>query len=387
MIRKIPILTITVIVLLLPVGIKAEGSGEDDIEEELLRQLEGIDLSLWDEYFDSLASFEPFAAESFDQLVFELAGGQNEGDPGGSLRIIKSMVISELKKASGGAALLCACALLSSLSAILPGEGMKRPFSVVLSSASVVVSAGMIISLIDTAKDALDKMGRLTEKTAPIICASLTAMGSGSSIKVFDPVLTLLSEGVIVSSGRLVMPLIIICGILSCVNAITDGDRLYGIVSFLRKAVKWILGLISVVYFGVIAVKGLNAAAKDGVLIRTSKYALDKMVPVVGGMIGGTVDNVMGCALLIKNGIGTCAIIILVSVIAKPVIILAAGAFIFRLSAAISGAVSDKTVINLYKSCAETVSNLFACVAVSAAMFILTIMVIITSGGYAAGLW
>ncbi|MBO4384175.1 MAG: stage III sporulation protein AE [Clostridia bacterium] len=385
--RSVLAVILSLIVILLPCSAFSEGSDGDDLEDELLRQIEGIDFSSWDEYFYDLSSFGIFDAGSVKELVFTVADEGGAGDPASFFDSVLLLFKAELKKASGAIALLCAYGFLTALSVIVPDDGIKRTVSAVLSASAVAAAVGMLLSLVSTAETALAETGSLAEKTAPIICASLTAVGSAASLSVFSPILTLLSDGVIMVSERIVMPIVILCGILSAVSVITEGERLDNAVSFLRKAIKWILGLVSTVYFGVVAVNGLTSAARDGVMIRTSKYALDKMVPVVGGMIGGTVDSVMGCALLIKNGIGTCAILLLVFLIVRPMIVLAAGSFIFRVSAAVCGAVSDKRVVKLYKGCAETATNLFACVAVSGSMFLLTILAVIASGGYAAGLW
>ena len=95
----------------------------------------------------------------------------------------------------------------------------------------------------------------------------------------------------------------------------------------------------------------------------------------------------MGCALLIKNGVGTVAIIILLTIIIRPAIVLAAGVFIFRISAALCQPVADTRVVKLFSGASEITSYLFACVAVSGCMFALTMLVFIAAGGISAGLW
>jgi stage III sporulation protein AE len=104
-------------------------------------------------------------------------------------------------------------------------------------------------------------------------------------------------------------------------------------------------------------------------------------------MVSGTVDTVMGCALLIKNGVGAIAILILVSVLARPLVILAAGIFVFRLAAAVSQPAADERTVRLFSNAAETVSLLFACVVSAGCMMAVTMLVFIASGGISAGLW
>lgn len=385
--KTIILILTSVLLILFSSEVYAEASGEEDIEEEIKRQLEGIDFSDWDGYFEEIAASGSVNAGSITEYVFRLVDSGTSENPGSIFDTVVLMIKNEFRKTAGASALLVSSAILTCFSVVIPDEGVKKTLSVALCASSVIISVGMLGSYITVAEKTMTSMSDLSEKTAPIISASLAAVGSGASLRIFSPVFTLLNHGVIMTVKRIVLPLVVAFGVLSGVSVITEGERLDGLISFLRKSVKWILGLISTVYFGVIAVNGLTAGARDGVMIRTSKYALDKMVPIVGGMIGGTVDSVMGCALLVKNGIGVCAMLILLFKIAKPVIVLASGAFVFRVSAAVSGAASDKRVVKLYKCCAEAVTNLFACVAVSGAMFLLTILMILASGGIAAGLW
>ena len=59
-----------------------------------------------------------------------------------------------------------------------------------------------------------------------------------------------------------------------------------------------------IVFLGVMAIKGLSGAAIDGITFKTAKYTIDKMVPVIGGMFSDSLDTLMACGLMVKNGVG-----------------------------------------------------------------------------------
>ncbi|MBR0135946.1 MAG: stage III sporulation protein AE, partial [Clostridia bacterium] len=248
-------------------------------------------------------------------------------------------------------------------------------------------TAGMLASLCGIASAAVKSIGDLVAATMPIISALLVSIGAPASAGVFRPLMTFLSGTVVITICGAVLPLTLACGITAVADSLTEGSRFAELVKLLKKSVKWLLGLISTVYFGMTAVRGMTVAAYDGVSVRTAKYAVDKLVPVVGGMVSGTVDTVMGCALLIKNGVGAIAILILVSVLVRPLVILAAGIFVFRLAAAVSQPAADERTVRLFSNAAETVSLLFACVVSAGCMMAVTMLVFIASGGISAGLW
>ena len=59
------------------------------------------------------------------------------------------------------------------------------------------------------------------------------------------------------------------------------------------------------------AIQGLTGSTYDGVTLRTAKFAMDKFVPVVGGMFSGTMDTLIGCSLVVKNGVGVMGLILI----------------------------------------------------------------------------
>ena len=80
----------------------------------------------------------------------------------------------------------------------------------------------------------------------------------------------------------------------------------------------------------------MTAATYDGVTMRTAKYAASSLVPMVGGMVSGTMDTMLGCALLVKNAAGLAAILLTMSVVLMPVLRLVAQMFLLRLASALA---------------------------------------------------
>lgn len=359
---------------------------ESEVETELSRQLESLDLSSWDEYLDGLYRFSGGSFSDLDSLLLELSEG-GSGAPEGLWELLRAMLASEVKKAGGPIALLCAAALMTALPGILGGEGAADAASLVLCISAVTLSSGMLASLCTVASEAVSAVADFTQSTVPIMSALLVSSGASASAGIFRPLMVFLSETVLLVIERAVIPLVLAGGVLSLLDALTGGVKLSELVKLARKAAGWILGLLSTFYFGMTAVRGMSVAARDGVSIRTAKYALDKLVPIVGGMVSGTVDSVMGCALLIKNGVGSLAIVILLSIIARPLIVLGAGILIFRLAAAITQPIAASSVVRLYSGAADTARYLFACVAASGCMLTVLCLVFIAAGGVTAGLW
>lgn len=371
-----------------PVGASEEAERDElpeELAEEIERQTRGIDLSTWDEYFSGIGDIA-FGARSMRELLIRCAEGDAGDEPEGLFGVLKELVLSEFRRSSGAIAALTAAALITALSGVIADDGIKPVLSLILCGTAVTLTVGAFTSLCRTAADAVSASGKLTQSTMPIMSALLAAMGSTASEGAFRPLMAFLSGTVVLLIEKLVLPIILAGGILGTVDALADG-RLEGLVKLAHRTSKWMLGLISSVYFCFTAVRGFTMAIRDGVTLRTAKFAISRLVPVVGSMVSGTVDSVMGCALLIKNGAGVVSIIILLSLTVRPLTVLLAGTFIFRISAALAGPLADPAVTKLFANTADMASDLFACAAAAGSMFLLTALMFIAAGGVSAGLW
>lgn len=370
----------------LPLAVFAE-EGSGDIADELERQTDELELDGWDEYFGMLSSLVDPSASSMKDIVLKLAEEGVISGPDGVFDMGREIFREELRRAAAAAAVLAAAALVTCLAGLISDEGMKQLVSTLLLTASVTLAAGMYLDLAKTAADSVRQAGGLAQKAAPVMSTLLVSLGAESSAGLFRPLMVFLSQTVIAVIEKAELPLVLAGGIFTIVDALTDGAALSKTVRLVSKLSKWLLGLISVFYFGMTAVQGLTVAARDGVSLRTAKYAIDKLVPVVGGMVSGTVDSVMGCALLVKNGVGLAVILILLAVLFRPLVKLAAGIFVFRLAAAVTEPAADPRAARLFSGAAEMTEHLFASAAVTGTMLALTVLVFIASGGITAGLW
>ena len=384
--RRIAALIGAVIVsILLPIAVFA--SEEDGIADELERQLGEIDVSSWDEYFDDIGRITDEEFSGMDDMLLRFAERGSGSSSSGLFDILISLIKQEVGRSLGAVAALAAAALVSALACFVSDEGVKRVLSVILGLTAVTTVLSMLLSLTGTAVKAIDETCDFAEKTTPVMSALMISAGASASLGIFRPLFLFLSGTVAKIVNGIVMPIVVAHGALTAADAFMGDAGLEGFIKLSKKAVKWILGALSVFYFGVTAVQGLTAAARDGVAIRTAKYALDKLVPIVGSMVSGTADSVMGCALLLKNGVGTAAVLILLSIIARPALIEFSGMLIFRLAAAICTPVAEGRAARLFSNAADTASQLLACTAVTGSMLAVTVLVIMASGGIAAGLW
>ena len=213
----------------------------------------------------------------------------------------------------------------------------------------------------------------------------LTSLGCAGSARLLSPTMIVLSNIILSAIGNIIIPLLLAGGILSIINGLTDKMKLSRSIKFINSTVKWVLGLMTTVYIAVNTIEGLTAGTADRITLRTTRYAIDKLIPAVGGMVSGAVDAVIGGAVILKNAVGLAAILIIAAIVIRPIMMLIAGMLSLRISSAIIEPFAEPGITGILDGNADTISYLFAAVSAAASMFIVNIMVIMSLGNTLVG--
>ena len=372
---------LAMLMMLLPADCLAEPENEDnndssaELEEELKRLASETDFSSWQAYFDELKASDTAMSEyaSVGEFIEYLALGEASIDTGDGIGFIKNLFLPKLRAALAELVTVIALSLLSGLCGIALGDdnGTKQVLMLIISGVSILALVAYFTSIAAEAVNTVSRIGNFCSLAAPVLLGLMTALGCAGTVKVMSPMLVLLSNSILVVLGKIVLPLLIAGGVVVAVNALSDKLKLSRTVKLIQNTVKWLLGIA--------------AGAADGVSIRTAKYAIDKLIPAVGGMVGSAVDAVIGGGIVLKNAAGVTAILLLAGISLGPVLKLFAGMTALRISAAIAEPFSDNRITQLLDGTADIVSYLFAAVCAACSLLMISIMITIATGNTLIG--
>ena len=239
-----------------------------------------------------------------------------------------------------------------------------------------MLAATILLSCVKTTISAIDTLGKGVQTITPVLMVLLTGMGDISTASVLSPVMAGLTGGIFTIVQMVVIPLILVNTVLSMASGVSGTLRLHGFVKTINSVIKWLLGILFVVFLGITAMKGIAGGAIDGISFKTAKYTVDKMVPVIGGMFSDTLETLMACSLIVKNAVGIIGLLILVLLVGTPLISLLCNMFMLRIAGAAADMFASKEATGLLESMAGTVQLLFATLlCVSAMVFIFIAMV------------
>lgn len=383
------LIIISLVILILPSVALAEDDDEteqeieDRIDEGLQRALQSVDLgeieSFYNQYYKELNSIT--GGTDFNSFVTMLAKGGAQFSAEDIYSFILSSMFSGVKKSIPAVIEIIVIALIFSIIMHFKPSFGEGGVSKAAKTAQFVIIGTIAVSILVTAfatgSNAIERMSTFSKDFFPVLLALLTALGGITSAAILSPATVLLTTGVTMLYSKVILPLIIVLTVFTVVNSFSDTIKLDGFCSLIKSVIKWAIGISFTVFFGIVTIQGLMGAKFDGVSVKTAKYTIDKLIPVVGHMFSDTVDILISCTLLIKNAVGIVGIIIIAAIILIPIFSILAHYFLFKLSGAVLEPIADTGISKFAANCADVLMLLFAVVLVSAAMFFIMIAVIL----------
>ncbi|MFZ5975841.1 MAG: stage III sporulation protein AE [Bacillota bacterium] len=364
----------------------ADDTGTDVIQEEVEKQINGLDLSEWDRVLNAVPdqTRSILGNKTLSTIISEFATGGAQVDPANVINLVFKLLLGEVGSQIGLLISLVVLAIISGLLTNLrssfasEGVGEIAHYVIYLLMATVLVH--LLWQCVGTARDAVNSMVDLMQALFPILITVLTAMGNAASAGVFQPTMAMLSGAVASFIRDIIMPMVLMSGLIGVISRMSDRFPIKRMGGVLNTGVKWATGIVFTLFLGIMGLQGLNAAALDGITIRTAKFAIDKMIPVVGGYMSDTADTLLGCSLIVKNATGATGLISIVAVLLAPLVKLLAIALALKLAAAFIEPVSDQRLSACMDCVSTSVTMLFAIVLSVGAMFFISVSLILGAG-------
>lgn len=174
---------------------------------------------------------------------------------------------------------------------------------------------------------------------------------------------------------NIVIPMIGMYITLLFVNQISEKDYLSKTAELLKLIVEWGIKTILGVVLGIQVIQGLVLPFADAIKTNAIQKAV-KIIPGVGDSASAISQMVIGGGILIKNGIGTAALIVIVVITVIPLLQLAVITVFYYIAAAIIQPISDERMSNSIAAVAEGSKLLIRVVFVSGFLFFITIVVV-----------
>ena len=224
----------------------------------------------------------------------------------------------------------------------------------------------------------LTNLQTFIESLIPSLFAATALSGNYTSTVLY-------SQGMLIIIGiveniiiKYVIPFVYIIIVLEIINSITEENILSKMVELFKNIVNWGIKTIVIVFAAILAIQSFTTPVIDGLANKSVKVAVSA-IPFVGTTLSGVADTVLGCAVLIKNGIGIVALIIIIVICLIPIMKILVVALLYKFASAIIQPISDKRIVNCLSSIGDICFVLLGIVVITAFLFIITISIILSA--------
>lgn len=355
-------------VFFMPLDVKAEDFSMieeldfDEIEKSV-DEILGGEFQFKNTVLELLQGGQPLTLESFVTAVVEQIGDNWQTE--------KHLLLSILL-------LGIAAALMSNFSNIFQNQQIAEVSFEITYLLLFLILLQIFSEAMEIAGEVLLGIQNFMNVLVPAFCLAVTmASGSTTALVFYEFFL-----GLIYFIQRLIqnglMTLIQIHVILVFVNHLTKEEYLSQMKEMTAKITVWLLKSMLAVVIGFNTIQGILNPAVDS--LKTTLFSrAAQMIPGIGNIAGSVTDVVLGSSVLIKNGIGVAALVVLVLICLVPLAKLGMLVLILELAAALIQPVSDKRMTGCVSGVGEGIRLLFRVVFTTAVLFMLTIAVVTVS--------
>lgn len=239
------------------------------------------------------------------------------------------------------------------------------------------VTINYFLNCLEVTKSAINDVTNFINLLIPLLMTLMLTTGTITTVTAVQPILIFMISFIGNFINLYLIPLLLISISISIVSNISDKIQIGKFSKFLKSSIIWILGIILTIFTCCLSLEGTLTSSVDGLTAKTAKAAVSNFIPVVGKIMGDTVDSVIGCGNILKNSVGIIGVIIIIGIVAIPIIKVLVMWISFKITSAVCEVVADVKIVKLLEQIADSYKILLAMLFSVSLMFVIGITLVI----------
>lgn len=324
---------------------------------------------------------------SFQQIITQIIGDDgSQSKVGNGLISTFHHIFTDFIKSNKTA--VYQIIMLAVLSAGIQSLGASFHKNQVSDTAQMIISISLITILVAAfyvacgiCSDAVSGCIRIYKALIPVFFSAVAfASGSTTSAVYYELVLIMITV-VNMVFGSVLISLNKIYVLFTMADSVTSDEHFTKASEMIPEIIKWTCRTAIIIFTGLGGIKGMIAPMSDS-LKKNMLYKALQMIPGIGNSVEMVSQTVIGAGTIVKNGIGTAAIVVLVIVCSIPLMKLILLTCLFKVTAAVIEPVSDKRIVKAVSGISVAIGSLAVIVLVTVSLFILMAAIICISTNY-----
>ena len=351
---------------------------ENQLSEATKNQLELLELNEFENLYDEYSQSD----KSLKDRVKDVIDGKESFSIASIVEVFLQNIKGTIKNTIHTIFLLLVLSLISGL--ISNFSSNSSSIKNILNVVFVCLTASVLIFSSTTALTetvaTIKAIGNFTKIVFPVLIVLVSATGAKASSTMYQPLVATLATSIITVFCGIVISIVTLLLVLTILNNLVKDVKLDKLIAFLSSLTKWIIGLSFGIFFSYTSFAGIMTASKDGISIKTAKYAIKSYVPIVGGYLSDGFEIFRAGSIVLKNSVGVVGLILLVSIILMPAIKLLVTNLLLKFTSGLVELSGEKTISNLLVDISKVFNFLLATILTVFMMcFIIILLIVMTA--------
>lgn len=194
---------------------------------------------------------------------------------------------------------------------LMPGDDWNAPLETVCVLGVFAVSLLPVLDLIVSISTQISQWQTYLLSFVPVFSGVMLTCGQPTQAAIYSGMFLTMAAFAAQLICNVAFPVVQVfvalnaAGGLCSVQGLSDGCALLG------KSVKWILGLLSILFSAVLGLQSALAQNADNLAMRTGKFLLSNGIPVIGGLASDAMGSVLTAMKVLKGSLGFAAIAVI----------------------------------------------------------------------------
>ena len=358
------------LLLLLSVGgAAAADDGEQQLNQNIIDILNGLDLSELDEYLknhpdEMLSGFGDSARSIVEYLIRGNLGIDYAGYIGEILALLFDNVLKLLPSFAQIAALMILCAVVRSSEGSVIGRSTAK--AVCMACYAVIIAS-------------INNLKSQVEVVTPILVTLTVLTGGSNSGAIYSPSALFISGAAVDIVCDMIFPAAVVVIIINFISKLSPELSFSNAAKLIKSILKWVIGITLAIFSIFITIQGTASSLFDGIFFKATQYLVGSSVPIVGNFLSSGINMMVAAGSVIRSSVGMIGIVLLIAEIAPPIILFASFSLILKFIAAVSQPVGESTLSALFSELGGDIEYFIAGLFTVAFMYIVVVMLIINS--------
>lgn len=376
-IKKILFVIFLIALILIPVCALAQ---EEYNEEEYNQTLEQFDLSFLEELDeDTYKVLDELGLTDFDYNKIIDFSFSDIAD------YLKEMIADGVKKPLYSCGIILLIIILSSFFQGFRESVNDSEMISLLSTVSALVIAVLLVSQlkysISSACAAISVCADFIFAFVPAFCIIVATSGNTVTAFSTNTLLLSLAQALNFISENIFLPLSNCFLAVGICSGIRSELNLQQLIFNLKKYLTTAISVCATAFVSILSIKTAVSARADAIGLRSMRFAINSVVPVIGGAISEGLLSIQAYSSLIKSSVGIVGIIAVLTVFVPPVLNVSFWRLFLSLCRTVSDIFNDRSVSSVLKAFEDSLLIMNVILILSMVTTIISIGILIAARG------